>query len=118
MPKKPANDYLLLFRGGANPEDMTPEQSQATMGKWMGWMKGLEKKKQLAGGDPLKDGGKVLSGPKGKNVAPFVDGPDAVGGYLLIKAASLAQATSIAKGCPIFDNGGTVEIRPIMLMPM
>ncbi len=117
MTKQTANDYLLLFRGGANPEDMSPEQMKATMNNWMSWMKGLKKNKQLTLGHPLQDGGKVLSGPKGKNVAPFSDTPDSIGGYLLIKAKSLAEATKIAKGCPIFNNGGTVELRAVEQMP-
>jgi hypothetical protein len=116
MAKNSTSDYLLLFRGGANPEDMTPEQMQATMGNWTAWMKGLKKNKQLTLGHPLQEGGKVLSGAKGKNVAPFADSPDAIGGYLLIKAKSLAEATKISKGCPIFNNGGTVELRPIQQM--
>ena len=117
MAKKTANDYLLLFRGGANPEDMSPEQMRTTMENWMAWMKRLKKSKQLTVGHPLQDGGKALSGPKGKNVIPFSDTPDSIGGYLLIKAANLAEATKIAKGCPIFNNGGTVELRPIQQMP-
>ena len=32
----------------------------------------------------------------------------------LIEAADLAQATKLAEGCPIFDIGGTVEVRPVM----
>ena len=117
MAKKTTNDYLLLFRGGANPEDMSPEQMKATMNNWMTWMKGLKKNKQLTLGHPLQDGGKLLSGAKGKTVAAYSDNPDSVGGYLLIKANSLAEATKIAKGCPIFNNGGTVELRPIQQMP-
>ena len=54
-----------------------------------------------------------MSGPKGKNVMAFKDNSDAVGGFLVIKAKNLAEATKIAKGCPIFNNGGTVELRPI-----
>lgn len=117
MAKKTANNYLLLFRGGANPEDMTPEQMKSTMNNWMTWMKPLKKGKQLIAGDPLQDGGKALSGAKGKNVAPFQDGPESVSGYMLISATSLAEATKIAKGCPIFNNGGTVELRSIQQMP-
>ncbi len=117
MTKKSANDYLLLFRGGANPEDMSPEQMKATMNNWMTWMKGLKKRKQLTSGQPLEDGGKMLSGPKGGRVAPFRDTPDSIGGYLLIKAKNLTEATKIAKGCPIFNNGGTVELRSIHQMP-
>jgi hypothetical protein len=110
------NDYVLLFRGGANPADMTPEQMQTTMNNWMTWMNGLKKRKQLTQGHPLQDGGKILSGAKGKNVKAFKDDKDAVGGFMLIKAKSLADATAIAKGCPIFNNGGTVELRPVEKM--
>lgn len=116
MAKKIANDYLLLFRGGCNPEDMTPEQAQTTMNHWMTWMQGLKKRKQLTSGFPLQDGGKMLSGPKGKKVVTLRETPDLVGGYLLIKASSLNEATKISKGCPIFNNGGTVELRAIQQM--
>lgn len=116
MAKKIANDYLLLFRGGCNPEDMTPEQAQTTMNNWMSWMKGLKKRKQLTSGFPLQDGGKLLSGSKGKKVVPLKETPDSVGGYLLIKASSIGEATKISKGCPIFNNGGTVELRAIQQM--
>ena len=117
MAKNTTSEYLLLFRGGANPEDMTPEQMQTTMRDWMTWMKGLRKSKQLTQGHPLQEGGKSLSGPKGKNAAALTDSPESIGGYLLIKAKSLAEATQIAKGCPIFNNGGTVELRAVQEMP-
>ncbi|MSU36317.1 MAG: hypothetical protein EXS36_14720 [Pedosphaera sp.] len=117
MPKQTANDFLILFRGGANPEDISPDQMKTTMNNWMLWTKGIKKSKQLTLGHPLQDSGKVLSGAKGKNVAPFSDTPDSIGGFLLIKAKSLTEATKIAKGCPIFNNGGTVELRSIQPMP-
>ena len=117
MAKNTTNEYLLLFRGGLNPADMTPEQQEATMNNWMTWMKGLKKSKQLTKGYPLQDGGKSLSGPKGKTVATLGDTPESIGGFLLIKAKGLAEATKIAKGCPIFNNGGTVELRAMEQMP-
>jgi hypothetical protein len=109
-------DYVLLVRGGANPEDMTPEQMKTTMNNWMAWMDELKKRNQLTLAHPLEDGGKILSGAKGKNAKAFKDDKDAVGGFFLIKAKSLADATKIAKGCPIFNNGGTVELRAVEQM--
>ena len=111
MPKKSTKNYLLLFRGGIDPADMTPEQMKTTRTNWMNWMAQLKKNKQLTTGHPLEDGGKLLSGMKGKNVAPFNDDKDAIGGFMLINAKGLAEATKIAKACPIFNNGGTVELR-------
>jgi hypothetical protein len=96
---------------------MTPEQRKTTMNNWMRWMKGLKQRKQLTSGQPLQDGGKVLSGRKGAKVAVYRDTRDSIGGYLLIKAKGLGEATKIAKGCPIFNNGGTVELRAIHEMP-
>ena len=116
MAKNTSKEYLLIFRGGANPEDMTPEQMQTTMHNWKTWMKELKKNKQMGSGHPLQDGGKSLSGLKGKNVATLSDTPESIGGFMLIKAKGLAEATKIAKGCPIFNNGGTVELRAIQQM--
>ena len=118
MPRKTTvKNYLLLFRGGADPADMTPEQMKTTRDNWMNWMGQLRKNKQLASGHPLEDGGKTLSGMKGKNVAAFDDDKDTIGGFMVITAKDLADATRIAKGCPIFNNGGTVELRQAAEMP-
>ena len=116
MAKITTNEYLLLFRGGANPENMTPEQMQTTMHNWKTWMQGLRKSKQMGVGHPLQDGGKALSGPKGKSVTTLSETPESIGGFMLIKAKGLAEATKIAKGCPIFNNGGRVELRAIQQM--
>ena len=115
--KTKSKTYLLLFRGGADPADMTPEQMKTTMNNWMSWMGQLKKNKQLTLGHPLEDGGKILSGIKGKNVAAFEDDKDTVGGFLVIDAKNMADATRIAKGCPIFNNGGSVELREAAEMP-
>lgn len=118
MPKKtPAKSFILLFRGGADPATMTPEQMNTTMNNWMSWMSQLKKNKQLKLGHPLEDGGKKLSGLKGKEVATFEDDKDTIGGFMVINAKSMADATRIAKGCPIFNNGGTVELRQAAEMP-
>ncbi len=109
--KTNAKTYLLLFRGGANPDEMTPEQMKTTMDNWMSWMRQLKKSKQLKLGHPLEDGGKILAGMKGKEVSSFEDNKDTIGGFMVIHAKSIAEATKIAKGCPIFNNGGTVELR-------
>ena len=118
MPKKATSKtYLLLFRGGADPADMTPEQMKTTTSNWMSWMRQLKKKKQLKMGNPLEDGGKILSGMKGKDVTPFEDDAGTIGGFLVINAKNSADAVRISKGCPIFNNGGTVELREAAEMP-
>jgi hypothetical protein len=69
------------------------------------------------GGQPLEPTGKVVSG-KQKTVTdgPYAEAKDLVGGFTLVEARDLSQAAELSKGCPIFDNGGTVEVRPVMKM--
>jgi len=40
-----------------------------------------------------------------------------VGGYLIVSAQDLREAAEMAKACPIFENNGTVEVRPIERLP-
>jgi hypothetical protein len=87
------------------------------MQAWGAYMGDLGKKGQLAGGLPLVSGGAVVSA-KGTSPEPVKSGAEGiVGGYLIIKADSLDQATQIAKACPHIANEGNVEVREIAPMP-
>ena len=44
---------------------------------------------------------------------PFAEAKEVVGGYILIEAASLDEATAIAEQCPNLPYGMVVEVRPI-----
>ena len=110
-------EYLLLFRGGdaaRTEEQKSPEKWQAHMQKFMQWMSDLTEQGKFVGAQPLKISGKVVSGTnKVVTDGPFVEGKEMVGGYLICKAESLDEAVEIAKGCPIFEHEGLVEVREI-----
>ncbi len=108
-------DFIYLFRG-SSPEG-SPEQMQQNMQKWRSWIDELGKKGHFKSGDPLDKSGKVVSG-KQKVVTdgPYAEAKDLVGGYLMIAAENIAQATDLAKGCPIFETSGSVEVRPVLKM--
>jgi hypothetical protein len=36
-----------------------------------------------------------------------------LGGFVVVQADNLDEATTLAHGCPALDTGGSVEIRPI-----
>ena len=112
-------DFLYLFRGGAPSTNLSPQQVQQRMQTWTSWIEGLAKAGKFKSGFPLESGAKVISG-KNKLVTdgPFAEAKEVVGGYLLVTAKDLHDATDLAKGCPIFDEGGTVEVRAIMEMQM
>jgi len=106
-------EYLYLFRGGdAREVSQSPEAMQAHMEKWMAWMKGLGENGTLVSGQPLQTEGKVVS-DSGQVVTdgPFAEGKEIVGGYLIIKAGDLDGAVKLSSECPIFEFGGSVEVR-------
>jgi|SRR5215467_13571244 len=111
------SDYLFLFRGGEQPK--APEAMQKHMQKWMSWIKDLTAKGTFKGGEPLESNGKVVRG-RNKTVTdgPFAEAKDLVGGYFLISARDLDEATEISKGCPSLEIDGAVEVRPVRLIQM
>ena len=113
-------DFMFVFRG-PTPEDlkMSPEESQASMQKWFDWIRQLNEKGRYVGGDPLMPGGKSIQGKKPVVTdGPFAEGKELVGGYIIVKAESLEEATELAHGFPDFGIQGSVEIREIMKIPM
>lgn len=110
--------YMFLFRGGSDMQQASPADQQANMMKWKVWMDEIAAKGKLIGGEPLSYGaGKVLSG-KAKKVTdgPFAEGKEIVGGYLIVDSKDLNEAADLSKGCPIFENEGSVEVRVVMEM--
>src|SRR5262245_55877792 len=109
--------FMFLFR--SNPaafKALSPEQMQATVKKWNDWKDSLQKSGHLHQvGDRLDQSGKVIRG-KDKEISdgPYVEVKDLVQGQMFVDAKDLSDATDIAKGCPIFEIDGSVEIRPIM----
>ena len=95
--------YVLAFHGGGMAE--TEEEQAQVMAAWGAWMEGL--------GDKLVDPGN----PAGESRTIQADGSVAEGGganplsgYTLIEAGSLDEAVTLAKGNPIFDSGGSIEV--------
>lgn len=107
--------YLLLFRGGMNFATATPEQIAEAMMKWKTWMDDLVSQGKMTPGNRLTRNGKVLSGKRKELTdGPYTEGKEIVGGYVGVQAGSIDEATEIAKGCPIFDHDGIVEVREIL----
>ena len=95
--------YVLAFHGGGMAE--TEEEQAQVMAAWGAWMEGL--------GENLVDPGN----PAGDSRTISADGSVAQGGganpltgYTLIQADSLDEAVTLAKGNPIFDAGGSIEV--------
>lgn len=108
-------EFLLLYRADQNGiAQRSPEEMQASMQQWMDWLGGIAAQNQLADkGNRLVNDGKVLKSASVITDGPYTEVKEALGGYSVIKAASLQEATELAKGCPILKVGGSVEVREI-----
>jgi hypothetical protein len=108
------SEYVFLYRGGE--AGRSPEKMQQMMQKWMAWFKELAEKGHVKNqGHPLERTGKLVKGKQKLVIdGPFAETKDIVGGYSLIEARDLEQAVELSKGCPIFENEGAVEVRPVM----
>jgi len=112
--------FMLIFHGGMDPSTSSPEAMQAQMGKWMAWIDKLNKTEQYVAGEPLLPGGKLVSGKNGKSITdgPYTEGKEVVGGFFIINAKDLDEATAIAKDCPDYEYGGSVQVRQVMKIEM
>jgi hypothetical protein len=95
--------YALIYHGGGVPE--TEAEQAAVMAAWGTWMESL--------GAALTDPGNAF----GNSTTIQSDGATTAGGganpatgYSLLEADSLDGAVTLAKGCPIFDSGGSIEV--------
>jgi hypothetical protein len=111
--------FMLLLRGGVSNRDLSAEQLQQQIERYLSWIEKLRRDGHFVAGEPLAETGKVLSGRNGSTVTdgPFTESKEEVGGYFIIRANDLEAAVELAKGCPIFANEGTVEVRPIQQVP-
>jgi hypothetical protein len=111
-------EFLYLYRGGER--GATPDESQQIMQKWMNWFKELTASGNLKdGGQPLEAEGKLVKSKNGPATdGPFAETKDLVGGYTLVEAPSLERAAELAKGCPILERQGFIEVRPVMKIDM
>ena len=108
-------DFMLIFIGGSDAADLSPEEMQNHMGKWFSWIDKLKAANKYVAGEALTPGGKTVKGKKPVVTdGPFAEAKEVVGGFFIVRANSIEEATEIAKDCPDLPMDGTVEIREVM----
>ena len=95
--------YLFIYHGVKQPE--TEEEIAAVMDAWGQWF-GSMGSAVVDGGNPV---GKSSTVQSGGNVVDN-GGANPASGYSLVEASDLDDALAKAKGCPILNDGGSVEV--------
>ncbi|HVJ69628.1 MAG TPA: YciI family protein [Caulifigura sp.] len=114
------SSFMLIFRD-TTPEKyeaLSPEERKRSLDKWNAWYDGIAAAGQMHHGHPLQSAGRVVSKRRGETVfdGPFSEAKETIGGYFLISARDIEEATEIAGRCPNLDFGMTVEVRPVATM--
>jgi len=109
---------FMLIAGGADVDKRSgnPALAPVMLERYMAWIQGLRDSGRYVGSFKLHDqtgrrltirGGEVIDGP-------FIESKDAVGGIFIVEAASLDEATEIARSCPNLDlQNGYMEVRVV-----
>lgn len=108
-------EFMLIFRNAHNPDfQMSPEQMQASIKPWQDWIGSIAAQGKFVSTNQLGFNGKTLRPGLVVTDGPYMEVKEIVGGYLIVKAESTEEAIEFAKGCPIIQYGGNVEVREIM----
>lgn len=108
MPK-----YLCIQRSqpGAEHEKPSPAQMQEMYAVFNAWREKFGKNIVDLGG--RLGGGRVVTA-EGATDGPFVEAKEVVGGFMIVAAENLEEATLIARECPgVVTPGSSVEVREI-----
>jgi hypothetical protein len=91
---------FIIFMHDDAPADGPP-------GDWESYLGGLQARGVFDGGSEI---GRGLTIRKSGEPRPVSSG---LGGYIRVRAASLAEAQTLIIGNPVYERGGTVEIREL-----
>jgi hypothetical protein len=111
-------NFLFIYRADLNAlTNRSPEELQASTKKWMDWMGSIAAQDKLTDhGNRLEDSGKVVKSAGVVTDGPYSEIKEAIGGYSMVHVDSYEEAIEFAKGCPIIEDGGNVEVREVKVM--
>ena len=92
-------DYLMLMHN--DPPKAASDDD------WAIYIEALAKTGKLRGGSAIGDGVARRKSGVASSITAHI------GGFIRVEADSLADAEALLAGNPVFENGGTVEIREL-----
>jgi len=109
--------YLLFLRGGYEAyANYSPAEVQQAIQKYRDWSGQLRDQRKLVAAEKIKDGERRILRSHNREIVvegPLPDTDETIGGYFTIAAGDLAEAIEVARSCPIFAEGGSIELREI-----
>jgi hypothetical protein len=108
-------EFVLIMRHEDGKKVASPEQMQTWMKQTMDWIGSIAAQNKFVSGTGLVfDDAKVVRPNHVVTNGPFGDIKETIGGYIIVKAASVNEAVEFAKGCPVLQGeGNSMEVRKI-----
>lgn len=110
----PRSTFMLIFRGGAvSRHDLSPAELQAHVEKWYRWSEELAGQGRRNTGTALDGPGAAVRGRDLVTDGPYAESKDLVTGSMIFEATCLEDAIEVARTCPTYEFGGSVEVRQV-----
>ena len=110
--------YMLLLHEPPNalPPDISPDEIQGIIKRYMDWRTKVGSNGRKVEGHKLRDGeGRVMRGKVGAPTitdGPYVEAKEVIAGLFIVEAQDYNEAVTLASDCPHLQYG-TIEIREI-----
>jgi hypothetical protein len=105
-------EFVLIFRTNDPAFKPTPEQLQERMN----WLAGIAAQNKLADkGQTLSVTGAVTLHPNEVVTdGPFTEIKEFISGFVILKTDTIEEAIELARRNPVFQIGGSIEIREVV----
>jgi hypothetical protein len=109
------DEFILIMRHQDGSKLVSPEQMQVWMKQTMDWIGGIAAQNKFVSGTGLLfDDARVVGHHSVVTNGPFGEVAETIGGFMIVRADSIAEACEFAKGCPVLQgDANTVEVRKI-----
>lgn len=106
-------EFILIFRRDYKTAEAqpTPEKLQESLKNWQEWFGKLAAEEKLARPIQRLDAeGKIVRQYNSVAAGPYIELKESIGGLIIIRASNYEEAVEVAKGCPVLELGGNVEV--------
>lgn len=113
---------LLIYENEAESKARSKEEGQKMFGEYMAFTASIKQSGHMRAGEPLESTStattvRVKNGKTVRTDGPFAETREQLGGFYIVEAKDLDEAASLAARLPAAKTG-SIEVRPIMKMPM
>jgi hypothetical protein len=113
---------LLIYENEAEAKSRSKEEGQRVFGEYMAFTAAIKQSGHMRAGEPLESTAtattvRVKGGKTVRTDGPFAETREQLGGFYIVEAKDLDEAAGLAARLPAAKTG-SVEVRPIMKMPM